>query len=409
MKFLHTADWHLGKLLEASSRLEDQRFVLEQIVQTIITEKPDAVLLAGDIYDRAVPPAQAVELFDEFMHRIVIELKTPVLAIAGNHDSAERIDCYSGLLRRQGLYISGILGFPLEPIQLGGLEFFLLPFATPEMVRSITGIDKISTHEDVFRYAVDHIQTMRTPNKHAVLIAHCFASGASNEGDKERDISVGGVETVSADIFAPFAYTALGHLHRPQSLLAGRVRYAGSPVPYSFSEIGYEKTLSFVQINDDGSLEHRAIPLQQKRNLRLVQGRIDITDGEKRFVLAEETLEMPTAHDFLKVELTNDTLVLEPMQTIRRDFPNALELYYRKLQTTRSEKFNQSGAGISSEQLSTFTPEQLLFDFYRTMTGETPSEGSSMLMKQILNQAENRMSGISEIIAKSAKKSEANA
>jgi exonuclease SbcD len=403
MKILHTADWHLGKLLKTASRLQDQRFVLEQIVQAIIAEKPDVMLLAGDIYDRSVPPSPAVELFDEYMFRIVQELETPVIAIAGNHDSAERIDCYSGLLRRQGLHINGIVRFPLQPVEICGVEFFPFPFVTPEQTRATTGVESISTHEDVFRYVVEHIESVRTSSKQAVLIAHLFASGAQNEGDEERGISVGGVETVSADVFTPFAYTALGHLHRPQALLQGRVRYSGSPVPYSFSEIGYEKTISVIDLHKDGSLEHRSIPLQQHREVRVVRGRIESEQGEKRFVVDSSEKVLPREHDFLKVELTNEILVMEPMQTIRRDFPNAIEMNYIKntiknnsASRTDASAAGMSRAGISTEELSALSSLQLCTDFVHAMSGENMSEAALNLLRQIVANIEQEREGVSE-------------
>jgi DNA repair protein SbcD/Mre11 len=405
MKFLHTADWHLGKLLKTVSRLHDQRFVLEQILDHIDREKPDVMLLAGDIYDRSVPAAEAVELFDDIMHRIVIDLKTPVIAIAGNHDSAERIDCYSGLLARQGLYIRGVLHFPIQPITLGDCEFFAIPFATPEFVRSLIQDEAqkaaIITHDDAMQAIISEIERVRNPAKKAVFIAHCFASGANNDGDEERSISVGGVETVVVHHFAPFAYTALGHLHRPQSFANGRVRYAGSPVPYSFSEIGYEKTISLIDLHEDGSLEHRAIPLPQKRNVMIVRGSIQMQNGEKRFVLdekedkkkerSEKEIQTPQEQDFLRVELTNETLVLEPMQTIQREFPNALELDFIHLSSSQSRSEHRTTSHLTAEEIASFSPLQLFENFYRSMTQTEVSSDSGAFLTKIFRQAEERI------------------
>lgn len=395
MKILHTADWHLGKLFKTVSRLTDQEYVLEQIVEIVHREKPDVMLLAGDIYDRSVPPAEAVELFDDIMHRIVIDLKTPVIAIAGNHDSAERVDCYSGLLERQGLYIRGVLRFPVMPIVMGDCEFYAVPFATPDFVRTLLHDDSekaaIITHDDAMKAIVREIERVRNPEKKAILIAHCFASGASNDGDEERNFSVGGVETVSVAHFAPFAYTGLGHLHRPQSFVQGRVRYAGSPVPYSFSEIGYEKTMSMIELCSDGSLEHRTIPLQQKRNVMIVRGSIQSQSGEKRFVLDENEKQTPQEHDFLRVELTNETLVLEPMQTIQCQFPNALELDFINLASSRSRSEVHEASHLSAEEIASFSPKQLFENFYRSMTeSEIPSVSDAWL-SNVFAQAEKGM------------------
>jgi exonuclease SbcD len=399
MNILHTADWHLGKLFKTVSRIADQRCAVEQIIETVRTHKPAVMLLAGDIYDRAVPPAEAVELFDEAMHRIVIDLQTPVIAIAGNHDSAERVDCYSGLLERQGLYIRGVLNFPIAPITLGDCEFFAIPFATPEFVRSLVQDDAqkaaIITHDDAMQAIIREIERARNPAKKAVLIAHCFASGANSDGDEERSISIGGVETVSIAHFAPFAYTALGHLHRPQAFADGRVRYAGSPVPYSFSEIGYEKTLSLVELHDDGSLEHRTIALQQNRNVMVVCGSIQTSNGQKCFVLDEKNVheknaQPPHEHDFLRVELTNDALVLEPMQTIQRQFPNALELEFIRLSSSQSSSERRSTTSLSAEQLAARSPAELFTDFYRSMTQSELSSDSVGFLERIATQAEKQ-------------------
>jgi DNA repair protein SbcD/Mre11 len=420
-KLLHTADWHLGKLLKNASRMDDQRDVLEQIVASIIREKPDAVLLAGDIYDRPVPSAGAVEIFDEFMHRIVIELQTPVVAIAGNHDSAERIDCYSGLLRRQGLHIAGVPRLDesgCEPVCIKGTEIFTLPFVEPEQYRVLASplasapASGIRTHADVVSHYIEHLgkhHNLSKPSTHAVFVAHCFVTGANveSEGDGERSIgaafktssrassgntnaAVGGVELVPKQHFAPFSYTALGHIHRPQQFIVasdiastqGLVRYAGSPLRYSFSEIGYEKSITIVEFSPNEPPTARIIPLLQQREVRVVEGHIE----NRIFSLADGF--HAGANDFLKVRLSNPTLVVEPMQTIQHAFPNVLDLEYIKKPATSFGTGAEQHQRLLHEQIAKLTPAELFADFYRAMLGESLPDGAQSLLNDCIAAAE---------------------
>ncbi len=244
MKILHTADWHLGKYLNSQSLLEDQKFILRQLLELIRKENPDVVLIAGDLYDRSVPPAEAVTLFDDTIHKIISEYRTPIIAIAGNHDSADRVHCYSNLLEKQGFYIRGKLQFPVKPIILndehGPVHFYPVPYTEPERLRYLVNDSKIRTHEDVMKYVTSEIHENLPKNVRTICIAHAFITGGE-PSESERMLTVGGAETVSAQLFDGFSYTALGHLHRPQQFLDGKVSYSGSPLKYSFSEADNSK------------------------------------------------------------------------------------------------------------------------------------------------------------------------
>jgi DNA repair protein SbcD/Mre11 len=277
MKILHTADWHLGKSLNQFSLLADQEAALDQLLALAATERPDVVVLAGDIYDRAVPPAEAVALFHRTVNRLVMDLNIPLMAIAGNHDNAERIHYGAQLFERQGFYVSGYFTYPLQPIVLtdayGPVYFYLFPYTEPEMLRAELrrlarndapaqdslppdgpenqGADwppSIQTHEEVFRWVVAQIQAQRQPTDRVVLVGHAFVQGGA-PSDSERKLLVGGAEFIAPAVFGPLTYTALGHLHQPQHFNEGRVRYAGSLLKYSTSEAKHQKSFTIIALD----------------------------------------------------------------------------------------------------------------------------------------------------------------
>ena len=266
MRILHTSDWHLGKLFEGHHLTDDQAFILDDFVQVARDSKPDAIIIAGDLYDRSVPPQEAVTLFNDVLNRIIGDLKIPTIAIAGNHDSAERIEFGSELLRSSGLILTG---HPLSKSLLtlddthGPVDFIPIPFATPEALRSAlreAGSDaSLQGFSAAMQRQVDEaLQQSKSSRK--VAIAHAFVTGG-HTSESERDLQVGGTGDVAAQVFDPFVYTALGHLHRPQWIDAKRrgeaIRYSGSLLPYSFSEIDQPKSVTLVELGAEGCRDDR--------------------------------------------------------------------------------------------------------------------------------------------------------
>lgn len=366
MKILHTADWHLGKYLNNVSLLDDQRYILQQLLKLVEKEKPDVVVLAGDIYDRSVPSGEAVNLFDDVVHEIVFEQDIPLITIAGNHDSPERTQVYSGLLRKQHLFMSGKLRWPIEPVVLedehGPVYFYPVPYTEPEQLRFLLEDEDIRTHDDTQRVITDHIRENHPVGERSVVIGHAFVAGAESS-DSERVLSVGGAETVSTRYFKDFTYTAQGHLHGPQRFLDGRLQYCGSPLKYSFSEADHQKGVVMVQIDGFGMVTTKRMPLEPKRDLRRIEGRID--DGA--FVWADKQ-DPPGDEDFLEVRLQNQEQVFNAMGIVQRRYPNALKLRWPEREMGDSEK------GFTSESLDELQPVELFERFYRNFEGQDLEE-----------------------------------
>ena len=249
MKIFHTADWHLGKLVQGLYMTEDQEYVLDQFVKDVKREQPDAVIIAGDLYDRAVPPTEAVQLLNKVLDQLILEFDIPVLAIAGNHDSPSRLHFGSNLMRDQGLYMTGTLDKDAKPVVLhdeyGEVHFHLVPYCDPSVVAHVFENETVKTHDQAMGTIVNHLkQTMDQKARH-VFIGHAFVTPygeeEANTSESERPLSVGGSEYVDASHFKPFDYTALGHLHQAHPVKEETVRYAGSLLKYSLSEAHHNK------------------------------------------------------------------------------------------------------------------------------------------------------------------------
>ena len=320
MKFIHTSDWHIGRQFHNVSLLEDQRHVLNQLVEHIQREAVDAVVIAGDIYDRSVPPAAAVELLDEVLNRICNELSVPVLLIPGNHDSAERLRFGSRQLRQAGLHIIGELGQINEPIKITGrsleVHFYGIPYIDPETVRNHFGVD-VASYDDAHRYLVEQITSAKSAESANILISHCFIDGW-DESDSERPLSIGGADRISYEAFAGFDYVALGHLHGPQYKGEPHIRYSGSILKYSFSEQNQRKGVTLVEIATNGMKSATHLPLQPLRDMRILEGELN--------TLLEQGKTDPHNEDYLLVRLTDKHALLDPMGKLRQVYPNALHI-----------------------------------------------------------------------------------
>jgi exonuclease SbcD len=321
MKILHTSDWHLGKFLHAINLVPDQRYVLEQIISMVEEEKPDAVVVAGDIYDRAVPPAEAVELLDWVLTELVLRLKTPTVIIAGNHDSPDRLQFGSALLRQNGLFVVGRLDSDLDPIRVGqhGQEGLLcpLPFVEPAIAREYLQDDRITSYESALRAMTEQWRERCSPKIPSVLIAHAYVAGGC-PSDSERTLSVGGSEQVPVDCFDGFDYVALGHLHRPQWVKDPQIRYSGSILKYSRSETATSKSVSLVRLEAQGQCEVQERPLTPRHDVREIQG--FLTDIEQRVGV------YGNPEDFLFVKLLDPAMPVHAMSRLRAHFPNIIDV-----------------------------------------------------------------------------------
>ncbi|WP_127534283.1 exonuclease SbcCD subunit D [Paenibacillus kobensis] len=378
MKLFHTADWHLGKLVQGVYMTDDQRFALEQFVQAVAEEKPDAVIIAGDLYDRAIPPTEAVELLDELLRKLVMELETPVLAISGNHDSPDRLDFGTRLMESRGLHLAGRLRRELKPVVLrdehGEVHFYLIPYADPSQVRLTMEDEAIRSHDDAMRAIAAAIEADADPKARRVFVGHAFVTVGGepqpNTSESERPLAIGGAEHVSAAHFAGFHYTALGHLHQAHHVGDERIRYSGSPLKYSISEENHRKGWLVVEIDADGGITVEKRELKPQRDMRRVSAPIE---------------EIETAHqssdDYVFVTLLNDNPVLFPMEKVRAVYPNALHVE-RRLKTARIEREDGAAEDGAAESRRSADPAQLFASFYREVKGIELEDGKRKLFEE---------------------------
>lgn len=332
MRFLHTADWHLGRVLHGTNLIEDQAYLLDRFVELAREEKPDAVLISGDVYDRSVPPATAVDLLDSVLCRLVGDLGLRVVLIAGNHDSAERLAFGSRLLRDKGLHIAGFPGPDVEPVVLGDkagpVFIYPIPFAEPAVVRHRLHQADIVGHQAAIESLLGGIRDSHPKGKRSVVMAHCFVTGMA-ECESERPVTVGGSGFIDPDVFDGFNYVALGHLHRPQSAGHG-IRYSGSLLPYSLSEIDHDKAVLTVDMGDDGKCEVREVQLTPRRRIRRVEGLL-------ADVLAQARTDRKR-DDYIVVTQLDQGPVFDAMGKLRAQYPNTLHIERPALMQTGQER-----------------------------------------------------------------------
>ncbi|QHJ69407.1 exonuclease SbcCD subunit D [Planococcus halotolerans] len=374
MKIFHTADWHLGKLIQGIYMTEEQRYALQQFIDAIKTEKPDAVIIAGDLYDRAVPPTDAVNLLDELLAKIVLELETPVLAVAGNHDSPGRLNFGSRLMKDKGIHIAGHVQKDPQPVVLedehGEVHFHLVPYTDPSMVRYIFDDPAIRTHDDALQAITANIKSNWKRSARHVFVGHAFVTShgeqEDNTSDSERPLAIGGAEHVSAAHLEDFHYSALGHLHKAHFVRNETIRYSGSPLKYSISEEHHQKGYLVVELDADGNATVEKRLLEPRRNMRRVEGTID------------EILRREVSEDFVFVTLLDDAPVLFPMEKVRSVYPNAMHVERKNFIREKAESNGQSRQKMDS--LSLFHA------FYEEVKGEAASDETAAIFEEVLQE-----------------------
>ncbi|MFE9424889.1 exonuclease SbcCD subunit D [Kitasatospora sp. NPDC006697] len=323
MRLLHTSDWHLGRSFHRESLHEAQRTFLDHLVKVVETERVDAVLVAGDVYDRALPGLEAVALFDEALHRLA-DLAVPTVFISGNHDSARRLGVGAGLIGRAGIHLRTDPGSVAAPVLLadehGEVAVYGLPYLEPLLVRERFGLDR-GGHAAVLGAALEQVRADlagRAPGTRSVVLAHAFVTGGA-VSDSERDIAVGGVASVPAELFDGLDYVALGHLHGAQTL-APHLRYSGSPLAYSFSEARQRKTMWLVDLAADGSVAAERIDCPVPRPLACLRGTLEELLASERYAEHEDA--------WVQATLTDAVRPADPMERLRRRFPHTLQLLF---------------------------------------------------------------------------------
>lgn len=358
MRILHTADWHLGKLFYGNYLTEDQAYVLEQQFLPLLRDEGiDAVVLAGDVYDRSLPPAEAVELFDDIATKITADLKIPFLVISGNHDSPARLSFASRLLAPQGLYIAGELDRLTGPVVLedeaGPVAFLTIPYAEPAVVRQVLGQETVRSHQQAME-ALLAWQAQAVPKgARTVCIAHAFVAGGV-AGDSERPLSIGGTDQVAGSLFAPFTYTALGHLHGSQKVTSDTIRYAGSLLKYSFGEARQHKGAVIADIGADGKAALTFRDFAPRHDVRIVSGSFEA-------IMAADD---DRPDDFILARLDNTQPILDGMTKLRRKYPNAMAL--------EMPNRNTQAAGQRDFDLQQVTERELFTGFSQAMRPDQP-------------------------------------
>lgn len=376
MKFIHTADWHLGKLVHGVYMTEDQKYVLQELIELVRQEEPDALVIAGDLYDRSVPPTDAVNLLNDTLHTINVDLNIPIIAISGNHDSADRLSFGSSWYRQSSLFMTGKWQKGTRPITIKGVQFHCVPFSEPGLIREALMRDDITTHHNAMEAIVEEIKKNMDPSMHHVMVSHSFVLGGKTT-DSERTLSVGGSGCVGGEMFEPFHYTALGHLHSPDAIKHKKIHYSGSLMKYSFSEANQRKVAKVVTIDPAGEVIVTERPLKPKRDMREIEGYLDELMNPSYFNEQKRD-------DYLKVTLLDEGALIDPMNQLRQIYPNILHLE-RKL-AIRDQKKHTRTLNSLSEGKSDLA---LFKEFYDQITtsewSESKEEKISSTMQSIRN------------------------
>lgn len=370
MKFLHLSDLHIGKRVNEFSMLEDQEYILTKIINIIDDEKPDAVVIAGDVYDKSVPSAEAVQLFDDFLCRLA-KRKLQVFVISGNHDSAERMAFGGRLMDISGVHMSPVYNGKVEPISLddefGKVNFFMLPFVKPANVRRFFEDAQIESYTDAIRVAVENMNV--NADERNVIVTHQFVTGA--EKCESEEISVGGSDNVDASVFDSFDYVALGHIHGPQNIGSERVRYCGTPLKYSFSEAKHNKSVTIVELKEKGSLEIRTVALEPKRYMREIKG----TYAE---IALKENYADTNTDDYMHITLTDEEDIPDAIGKLRVIYPNLMKLDYDNKRTRSSAKLD------IIENIEQRSPLDLFAEFYEKQNNQPMTDEQSEFMKSLI-------------------------
>ena len=371
MKFIHLSDLHIGKRVNEFSMLEDQEFILAKILEIIDLEAPSGVIIAGDVYDKSVPSAEAVRLFDDFLSRLA-RRKMPTFIISGNHDSAERLAFGAQIMGSSGIHLSPVYNGVVEPILMadkhGEVGIYMLPFIKPAHVRRFYENEEFNSYTGAMEVAIRHMNV--DEKRRNILITHQFVTGASRSESEE--VSVGGSDNVDASVFAPFDYVALGHIHGPQNCGDARIRYCGTPLKYSFSEAKDEKSVTVVELEEKGVLSVRTIPLIPKREMREIKGKY--ADLMLKFFYENTTY----TDDYMHITLTDEDDVPDAIGKLRIVYKNLMKLDYDNTRTRTQSEIT------GAEDVETKSPMQLFGEFYEAQNGQEMSAEQQSFMCDLI-------------------------
>ncbi len=373
MKFIHLSDLHLGIRVNDFSMSEDQRYILDRILDLIDREAPDGVIIAGDIYDKSMPPAEAVAMFDDFISSIA-ERKVKTFIISGNHDSAERIAFGSRIMNAGGIYLSPVYNGDIKPVAMedeyGTVNIYMLPFVRPSAVRAFYPDDDTDSYSSAVETAVKHMNADFSQRN--IIITHQFVTGAVRS-DSE-DISVGGTDNVSADIFADFDYTALGHIHKPQNIGTERIRYCGTPLKYSFSEAKQDKSVTVVELGKKGDVDVRTVELIPLRDMTELKGSYD--------ELMKKSFYEGTGYteDYVHITLTDENDIPDAVSKLRLVYHRLMKMDYDNARTKKQGIIE----GMTSARET--DPAKLFGEFFESQNNVPMNDEQAALVNGIIKE-----------------------
>ena len=356
MKLIHLSDIHLGKRVNEFSMIEDQKYILTKIVNIIDEEKPDGVMIAGDVYDRTVPSEDAIQLWDDFLNRMASR-KIKVFAISGNHDSAIRFSEHNRLIEDTGIFLAPVYNGDVKPIELEGVNIYMLPFVKPAIVRQYFPEAEIEDYTEALKVAIENMHV--DDEKINVLIAHQFVTGAAR--CESEEVSVGGLDNVNSEVFDAFDYVALGHIHGKQKIGRPEVRYCGTPLKYSFSEKDHVKSVTIVEIKGKGQVEISERELIPMHDLREIKGTYDELALKKNY-------EGTAVEDYIHAVLTDEEDVPNAMGRLRSIYPNLMKLSYDNKRTRENRTIDDAG------DVENKSPMELFEEFYELQNNNPMSD-----------------------------------
>ena len=371
MKIMHLSDLHIGKKVNEYSMLQDQIYILKEILRIIDNEKVETVIIAGDVYDRSLPPNEALELFDEFLYQLSSR-NVNVFVISGNHDSPERISYGGRMMTENKIFLSPVYDGNVKPISLnddyGEVNFYLLPFIRPADIRRYFPDENIENYTDAVKVAIDNMNV--DFSKRNILITHQFVTGA--ELSESEDIIVGGTDNVSGEVFDGFDYVALGHIHREQTVGKDNIRYCGTPLKYSFSEAKHIKSVTILDFKDKENIEYSKIPLTPLRDMREIRGTYDELTLKSNY-------ENTNVDDYLHITLTDEEDIPDAIGKLRSIYPNIMKLDYDNLRT------RGSGTVDAIENIESKSPFELFADLFKQQNNQDMSEEQEEIMRNLID------------------------
>ncbi|MFR8146198.1 MAG: exonuclease SbcCD subunit D [Clostridia bacterium] len=382
MKILHLADLHLGKILQEQSLIEDQEYMLKEIINIIKVEKVQVLLISGDVYDRSVPPTEAVNLLDDFLKTLIKELKIKVFIISGNHDSKDRLGFGNKIFEDEGLYIESRYTGILKKVKLedkyGPLNIYMLPFIKPVEVKKFFEDDLENNYDLAINKIIEKEEIDKSERN--IIMVHQFvtAGNVKPERTESEVLSLGGIENVDVSNFKSFDYVAIGHVHRPQKIGRDTARYAGTILKYSFSEINHNKSIPIIDIKEKGNITINLLPLKPLRDMREIKGPIEE-------LIKEENYKEGNLEDYIKAIITNEEPVYDAIGKIKKIYPNTLKL---EIQNSKTINKNEE-QNINLEEVKKKSELELFSDFYKLQNNLDLNEKQKEIVKNIISEVKH--------------------